>query len=59
LAILAFVDLLGVKDRWHGKGRKGAEAAFIQLRGVIGAAIHQIRPGTLSDGAIGGCPRRC
>jgi len=50
--VVAFIDLLGVRARWHEGGRASAEAAFGRLETMVGEALARLMPRTLRDGAI-------
>ena len=50
--VVAFIDLLGVRARWHEGGRESAEAAFKRLETLVGATLERLAPKTLRDGAI-------
>lgn len=52
MTVVAFVDLLGVRARWHAGGRASAEAAFERLETLVGDALARLAPKTLRDGAI-------
>jgi hypothetical protein len=50
--VVAFLDLLGVRARWHEGGRASAEAAFGRLEALVGEALARLSPKSLRDGAI-------
>lgn len=50
--VVAFIDLLGVRARWHEGGRESAEAAFGRLEALVGETLARLAPTTLRDGAI-------
>jgi len=50
--VVAFIDMLGVRARWHEGGRASAEAAFERLETLVGEALARLAPKTLRDGAI-------
>jgi hypothetical protein len=50
--IVAFLDLLGVRARWHAGGRDSAEAAFARLEALVGDTLTRLAPKSLRDGAI-------
>jgi hypothetical protein len=50
--VVAFIDLLGVRARWHAGGRESAEAAFGRLEALVGEALARLAPKSLRDGAI-------
>jgi hypothetical protein len=50
--VVAFIDLLGVRARWHAGGRASAEAAFGRLEGLVGETLTRLAPKSLRDGAI-------
>ena len=52
MAALLFIDLLGVRSRWHAGGRLAAERAFGQLTRLVEKALQQENPGNMLDGAI-------
>jgi len=62
MAALLFVDLLGVRARWHAGGRPAAEDAFRQFRGLVLAearkspAHSQLTGAIESDAAALSCP---
>lgn len=39
--VILFVDLLGVRSRWHAGGRAEAERAFVTLRTLVVAALRE------------------
>lgn len=49
---LLFVDLLGVRARWHDQGRAGAEDAFKTLEDLVVAAVSEHGGGDVIAGAI-------
>jgi hypothetical protein len=49
---LLFVDMLGVKARWQAGGRQAAEAAFQHFWGLIGYAVREESPETVSTGIL-------
>jgi hypothetical protein len=50
--VVAFIDLLGVRARWHAGGRDSAEAAFGRLETMVGETLARLAPKTLRDGTI-------
>jgi hypothetical protein len=50
--IVAFLDLLGVRARWHEGGRTSAEAAFGRLEALVSETLARLAPKSLRDGAI-------
>jgi len=50
--VVAFIDLLGVRARWHRGGREEAEAAFSRLRQLVAYAIRETNPSTIVNGAV-------
>ena len=50
--VVAFLDLLGVRARWHEGGRPSAEAAFERLEALVGETLARLDPESLRDGAI-------
>jgi hypothetical protein len=50
--IVAFLDLLGVRARWHDGGRESAEAAFQQLERLVASTLTRLAPKGLRDGAL-------
>jgi hypothetical protein len=50
--VVAFLDLLGVRARWHRGGRKDAEAAFDRFRQLVAFAIRETNPRTVKTGVI-------
>ena len=50
--VVAFIDLLGVRARWHEGGRASAEAAFGRLEALVGEALTRLAPKSLREGAI-------
>jgi hypothetical protein len=49
---LLFVDMLGVKARWHTGGRESAEKAFSDFRSIIRDAIEREGVHKIVNGAI-------
>lgn len=49
---LLFVDLLGVRARWHSGGRAAAETAFKDFRNVVAASLKGLLAGDVVDGLI-------
>jgi hypothetical protein len=47
-----FVDLLGVRARWHDQGRAGAETAFKTLEDLVVSAVAEQGGGAVLAGAI-------
>jgi hypothetical protein len=50
--IVTFIDLLGVRARWHEGGRESAETAFEQLETLVRETLAELAPKSLRDGAI-------
>lgn len=50
--IVAFIDMLGVRARWHEGGRASAEAAFERLEALVGETLTRLAPKSLREGAI-------
>jgi hypothetical protein len=50
--VVAFLDLLGVRSRWHAGGRASAEAAFARLEALVSETLTRLAPRSLRDGAI-------
>ena len=50
--VVAFIDLLGVRARWHEGGRESAEAAFGKLESMVSETLARVSPRSLRDGAI-------
>jgi hypothetical protein len=50
--VVAFLDLLGVRARWHEGGRESAEAAFGRLESLVAETLSRLAPKSLRDGAI-------
>jgi hypothetical protein len=50
--VVAFLDLLGVRARWHAGGRESAEAAFEKLETLVSETLTRVAPASLRDGAI-------
>jgi hypothetical protein len=50
--VVVFIDLLGVRARWHEGGRPSAEAAFGRLEALVGEALARLAPKSLRDGAL-------
>jgi hypothetical protein len=50
--VVAFLDLLGVRARWHEGGRASAEAAFGRLESLVAETLTRLAPKSLRDGAI-------
>lgn len=49
---LLFVDMLGVKARWQHGGRAAAESTFQHFWGLIGFALREESPDTVSAGIL-------
>jgi len=49
---LLFIDMLGVRARWHIGGRQSAEHAFSAFRSVIVRAVQTIAGGEIVQGGI-------
>lgn len=49
---LLFVDMLGVKSRWHQEGRPGAELAFQEFEGLVTDAITTAAQDNVLSGII-------
>lgn len=49
---LLFVDMLGVKSRWHQDGRVGAEAAFSEFEGLVVQVVKDHAAGDVLAGTI-------
>lgn len=49
---LLFIDMLGVKSRWHQDGRPGAEAAFEEFESLVTSAIAECGPDGVLSGMI-------
>lgn len=50
--VVVFLDLLGVRARWHEGGRESAESAFEKLEALVGETLARLAPDSLRDGAI-------
>jgi hypothetical protein len=50
--VVAFLDLLGVRARWHAGGRASAEAAFARLEALVADTLARLAPKSLRDGAL-------
>jgi hypothetical protein len=50
--ILLFIDMLGVRARWHIGGRESAERAFSRFRSIIIEAIQTRNRGRILHGGI-------
>jgi len=50
--VVVFLDLLGVRARWHAGGRESAESAFGRLEALVSEALARLAPKSLRDGAI-------
>ena len=50
--VIAFIDMLGTKARWHSGGREGAQAAFDEFAVVVRAAFETVKPHAVRAGVI-------
>jgi hypothetical protein len=50
--VIAFIDMLGTKAKWHEGGREGAQAAFDRFRDVVRTALESVKPHAVKSGAI-------
>lgn len=50
--VIAFVDLLGVRAKWHDGGRDAAEKAFERLRSLVATSLADISAATVLGGGI-------
>lgn len=50
--VLAFLDMLGVRDKWTKEGREGAEDTFIKFRNLIAHSLRVLDPDEIIEGVI-------
>lgn len=50
--VVVFVDILGVRSRWHLGGRESAEKAFARLRALVTEALRNVGATSIETGGI-------